>query len=158
MSRVKSRKGRRQVRVGEAASRVVVQVYHTGHTHGSRERLYFCTHPSPSSLPRCREPGARAMPPLTGVGERCAPRATWSCIDEPLKPPGRSRSASLPTPVKGRFSRHRLLRAPGMSHMAAPRPSLKLHTVNPFEIWTHYALPASSLCYILVGINATSCS
>jgi len=28
------------------------------------------------------EPGARAMPPLTGVGERCAPRATWFCIDE----------------------------------------------------------------------------
>ena len=52
------------------------------------------------------------MPPLTGVGERCAPRATWSCIDEPLKPPGRSRSASLPTPVKGRAWRHRLLRAP----------------------------------------------
>ena len=66
------------------------------------------------------------MPPLTGVGERCAPRATWSCIDEPLKSPGRSRSASLPTPVKGRFSRHRLLRAAGMSHMAVPRPSLKL--------------------------------
>ena len=66
------------------------------------------------------------MPPLTGVGERYAPRATWSCIDEPLKSPGRSRSASLPTPVKGRFSRHRLLRAPGMSHMTAPRPSLKL--------------------------------
>jgi hypothetical protein len=28
------------------------------------------------------EPGARAMPPLTAVGERCAPRATWFCIDE----------------------------------------------------------------------------
>jgi len=26
--------------------------------------------------PRFCEPGARAMPPLTGVGERCAPRAT----------------------------------------------------------------------------------
>jgi len=63
------------------------------------------------------------MPPLPGVGERCAPRATWSCIDEPLKPPGRSRSASLPTPGKGRFSRHRLLREAFMSHMAAPRPS-----------------------------------
>ena len=22
------------------------------------------------------------MPPLTGGGERCAPRATWFCIDE----------------------------------------------------------------------------
>jgi hypothetical protein len=66
------------------------------------------------------------MPPLTGVGERCAPRATWSCIDEPLKSPGRSRSASLPTPVKGRFSRHRLLRAPGMSTVPATPPSLKL--------------------------------
>jgi hypothetical protein len=22
------------------------------------------------------------MPPLTGLGERCAPRATWFCIDE----------------------------------------------------------------------------
>jgi hypothetical protein len=22
------------------------------------------------------------MPPLTGLGERFAPRATWSCIDE----------------------------------------------------------------------------
>jgi hypothetical protein len=52
------------------------------------------------------------MPPLTGVGERCAPRATWSCIDELLKPPGRSRSASLPTPGKGRAWRHRLLRVP----------------------------------------------
>ncbi len=31
---------------------------------------------------RSVEPGARAMPPLTGVGERCAPRATWFCIDE----------------------------------------------------------------------------
>jgi hypothetical protein len=29
--------------------------------------------------------------------------------------PGRSRSSSLPTPVKGRAWRHRLLRAPGMS-------------------------------------------
>ncbi len=40
--------------------------------------------------------------------------------------PGRSRSASLPTPVKGRAWRHRLLRAPGMSSVAAPPPSLKL--------------------------------
>jgi hypothetical protein len=31
------------------------------------------------------------MPPLTEVAERCAPRATWSCIDEhPCA--GRSRS------------------------------------------------------------------
>jgi hypothetical protein len=27
------------------------------------------------------------MPPLTGVGERCAPRATWSCIDEHYRSP-----------------------------------------------------------------------
>jgi len=27
------------------------------------------------------------MPPLTGVGERCAPRATWSCIDERNRSP-----------------------------------------------------------------------
>ncbi len=61
------------------------------------------------------------MPPLTEEGERYAPRATWSCIDEPLKSPGRSRSASLPSCVKGRFSRHRLLRAPGMSrHFSTP--------------------------------------
>jgi hypothetical protein len=84
------------------------------------------------------------MPPLTGMGERCAPRATWSCIDEPLQRPGRSRSASLPTPVKGRAWRHRLLRAPGMSgrfssptEPQAPRmldepPALFLHTA---EVW-----------------------
>src|SRR6266536_1084162 len=43
-------------------------------------------------------------------------------------PAGRSLSLvpSLPTPVKGRAWRHRLLRAPAMSHMEAPRPSLKL--------------------------------
>jgi hypothetical protein len=63
---------------------------------------------------------------LPGVGERCTPRATWSCIDEPLKLAGRSRSASLPTPGKGRAGRHRLLREAFMSHLAAPRPSLKL--------------------------------
>ncbi len=40
--------------------------------------------------------------------------------------PGRSRSSSLVPLVKGRFSRHRLLRAPGMSHLVASRPSLKL--------------------------------
>src|SRR6266446_8907478 len=92
--------------------------------------------------PRFCEPGARAMPPLTGVGERFAPRATWSCIDEPLQRPGRSRSASLPTPVKGRAWRHRLLRAPGMSgrfssltEPQAPRmldepPALFLHTAE----------------------------
>jgi hypothetical protein len=55
------------------------------------------------------------MPPLTEEDERCAPRATWSCIDEPLKSPGRSRFASLPSSVKGRAWRHHLLRAPGMS-------------------------------------------
>ena len=66
------------------------------------------------------------MPPLTEEGERFAPRATWSCIDEPPKSAGRSRSASLPSSVKGRAWRHRLLRAPGMSHMAVPQPSLKL--------------------------------
>src|SRR5260370_37422567 len=66
------------------------------------------------------------MPPLTEEGERCAPRATWPCIDEPPKSAGRSRSASLPSAVKGRAWRHRLLRAPGMSNLVAPRPSLKL--------------------------------
>jgi len=30
------------------------------------------------------------MPPLTGMGERCAPRATWFCIDD--APVGRSLS------------------------------------------------------------------
>jgi hypothetical protein len=69
---------------------------------------------------------SRAMPPLTGVGERCAPRATWSCIDEPLKSPGRSRSSSLPTPVKGRAWRHRLLRKAFMSTVTAHPRSLKL--------------------------------
>jgi hypothetical protein len=34
-----------------------------------------------------REPEARAMPPLTWVGERCAPRATWSCIDDLFRSP-----------------------------------------------------------------------
>jgi len=135
MSRVKTRKGRSKV--SEGASRVVVQVSHTGHTHASRVKLSLritsCfSHPdrftpphvpgAASPSPRLGEPGARAMPPWTGVGERCAPRATWSCIDEPRKPAGRSRSASLPTPVQGRAGRHRLLRAPGMSHLAAPRP------------------------------------
>ncbi len=36
---------------------------------------------------RYREPGARAMPPLTWVGERFAPRATWSCIDDLFRSP-----------------------------------------------------------------------
>src|SRR6266700_4487851 len=36
---------------------------------------------------RYREPGARAMPPLTWVGERFAPRATWSCIDDLYRSP-----------------------------------------------------------------------
>jgi hypothetical protein len=40
--------------------------------------------------------------------------------------PGRSRSASLAPLVKGRAWRHRLLRAPGMSHVGASRPSLQL--------------------------------
>ena len=66
------------------------------------------------------------MPPLTGVGERCAPRATWSCIDEPHKLAGRSRSARLPTPVKGQAWRPRLLREAVMSTMTAPPRSLKL--------------------------------
>ena len=112
--------------MGDAASRVALSVCHTSHTHRSRGKRSRCTHPSPSALSRSREPGARAMPPLTGVDERCTPRATWSCIDKPLKLPGRSRSASLPTPVKGRFSRHRLLRTPGMSTVPATPPRLKL--------------------------------
>src|SRR5712692_3010136 len=141
MSRVTKGKGRSKMSVGEAASRVGEPVHHTVHTHGSRDKLSFriksrLSHPdrfSPphvhgaaSPSPRLGEPGARAMPPLTGVGERFAPRATWSCIDEPLKSPGRSRSASLPNRVKGRAWRHRLLRAPGMSHRIAPPRSLKL--------------------------------
>src|SRR6266516_100897 len=32
---------------------------------------------------RSVESGVWVMPFLTGVGERCAPRATWFCIDEP---------------------------------------------------------------------------
>jgi hypothetical protein len=40
--------------------------------------------------------------------------------------PGRSRSSSLIPLVKGRAWRHRLLRAPGMSHLLASRPSLQL--------------------------------
>ena len=80
------------------------------------------------------------MPPLTGTGERFAPRATWSCIDDCTSRPGRSRSASLPAPVKGRFSRRRLLRAPGLSTMAAPRPSRKL----PGMLDEPSALPLSS--------------
>jgi hypothetical protein len=39
------------------------------------------------------------MPPLPGVGERLSPRATWSCIDEPLKLPGRSRSCRVYPPL-----------------------------------------------------------
>jgi hypothetical protein len=36
------------------------------------------------------------MPPLTGLGERCAPRATWSRIDEHTQPgQGSNLSASL---------------------------------------------------------------
>ena len=86
--------------MSEAASGAARQVYHTGHTQSSRDKLCLCTQLYPRALPRLREPAARAMPPLTGVGERYAPRATWSCIDELLKSPGRSRSASLPTPIK----------------------------------------------------------
>src|SRR6266436_9845136 len=40
--------------------------------------------------------------------------------------PGRSRSSSLVLLVKGRAWRHRLLRAPGMSHVGASLPSLPL--------------------------------
>src|SRR5438132_6019346 len=148
MSRVTTGKGRSKMNMGEAASRVVVQVYHSGHTRGSREKLSLCTQPSPAARPRSREPGARAMPSLPGVGERYAPRATWSCIDEPLKPPGRSRSASLPTPGKGRFSRHRLLRAPGMSTVAATPPRLKLPGMLdepvgslPLSLWKQFRQP-----------------
>ena len=53
------------------------------------------------------------MPPLTGVGERYAPKATGSCIDEPLQlGPVALARLSLLTPVKGRAWRHRLLRVP----------------------------------------------
>ena len=112
--------------VGEATCGVGEPVSHAGHTHRSPDKRSQCPQPSPAARPRSCEPGARAMPPWTGVGERCAPRATWSCIDELLQPAGRSRSASLPTPVQGRAGRHRLLRAPGMSHVAAIAPRLKL--------------------------------
>ncbi len=50
---------------------------HQGESRGSSIRAEGYLSP-PASV----EPGARAMPPLTGVGERCAPRATWFCIDE----------------------------------------------------------------------------
>src|SRR5713226_1398410 len=126
MSRGTKGKGSSKMNVGEAPCGVGDPVSHPGHTQRRRDKRSLCPQPSPAALPRSCEPTARAMPPLTGVGERYAPRATWSCIDEPLKPPGRSRSASLPTPVKGRFSRHRLLRAAGMSTVAATPPSLKL--------------------------------
>jgi hypothetical protein len=101
------------------------QSYRLSHSWKLRKALHLYS-ALPSSVPRFSEPAARAMPPLIGVGERYAPRATWSCIDEPLKSPSRSRSASLPTPIKGRTWRHRLLRAAGMSTIAAPPPRLKL--------------------------------
>src|SRR5258708_778629 len=126
MSRGTNGKGSSKMNVGEATCGVGKPVSHPGHTERIPGKRSRGPQPSPAALPGSCEPAARAMPPLPGVGERCAPRATWSCIDEPRKPAGRSRSASLPTPGKGRAWRHRLLRAAGMSHMAAPRPSLKL--------------------------------
>ena len=70
MSRVKSRKGRRQekVRVGKAASRVVVQVYHTG--QGQDERAE-ASHPRP-----------RAPWPLPGLD------SVWSCASNPHRESG----------------------------------------------------------------------
>jgi len=73
---MKAQKHGECVLVDEAACGAAMQVSHTAHTHGSREKRSLGTHPFPSALLRSREPGARAMPPLTGVGERCAPRAT----------------------------------------------------------------------------------
>jgi len=58
--------------------------------------------------------------------KRCAPRATGVLHWWALPQPGRSRSASLAPSVKGRFSRHRLLRAAGMSTVPATPTSLKL--------------------------------
>ncbi len=42
------------------------------------------------------------------------------CIDERNRPPVALARAESTHPVKGRFSRHRLLRAPGMSNVSAP--------------------------------------
>ncbi len=77
------------------------------------------------------------MPPLTEEGER-EPRR------ERHRPPGRSRSASLPSSVKGRAWRHRLLRAPGMSSMVAPRPSLKLPGMLDEPLGSPLSLTCSS--------------
>ena len=56
-------------------------------------------HEKTSSRPSARQK-ARAMLPLTGVGERCVPRATRVSALMSLTIPGRSRSASLPTPSR----------------------------------------------------------
>jgi hypothetical protein len=125
------------VNVDEVASRVVVQVYHTGHTHGSRDKLSLriesCLSHSDrftpphvpgaaSPSPRFREPGARAMPPVTGVGERCAPRATWSCIDERNHSPVALALRVYP-PSQGS----------GLAASLAPRPWHEQHGSTPTE-------------------------
>src|SRR2546425_9700147 len=68
MSRVKNRKGRSKVSMGEAASRVVVQVYHTG--QGQDER-------TEASRPRPHAPW-----PLSGLD------AAWSGASNPHRESG----------------------------------------------------------------------
>ena len=68
MSRGKSRKGRSKVRVGETASRVVVQVYHTG--QGQDERAE-ASRPRPST-------------PWPGHGLD----SVWSCASNPHRESG----------------------------------------------------------------------
>jgi hypothetical protein len=64
------------------------------------------------------------MPPLTGMGERYAPRATWSCIDERNHSPVALALRVYP-PRQGSGLAASPVPRPGMSTMVAPRPSLK---------------------------------
>src|SRR5438034_5423034 len=68
MSRGKSRKGRRKVRVSETASRVVVQVYHTG--QGQDERV------------EASRPCPRTPWPRHGLD------SAWSCVSNPHRESG----------------------------------------------------------------------
>jgi len=79
--------------------------------------------------------------------------------------PGRSRSASLALLVKGRAWRHRLLRAPGMSHVGASRPSpplsgmldeptarcLPFHPEKQLRRWLPFSLATSQVvpCFVV---------
>jgi hypothetical protein len=59
------------------------------------------------------QPGVWAIPPLTGVASAfCRERAGF-CIEEHFSLPLALPSRSLPTPIKGRSSRDRLLHTPG---------------------------------------------